>query len=169
LLLEQMRFYVHGDNNNIRFQDLVTDSVVELGSESLPLGPKDAFKLRGHFNQPTYWYLVLIDTKGMVEVPLSPEVQQADVEFPVRKDKFATFDPNDPAGNNLLLLLAGQLPPGEGKPLLMEKLHGVDKPPTINRGLIEKDLLPSDYLRTIRQRLPEGVEMVHAVFVLTRR
>jgi serine/threonine protein kinase len=185
IVLEQMRFFVRRNNDDsaIFYHDLVANGLVNLEPDPIspPLGLDDDFKLQGRFAQPTYWYVVLIDTKGEVEVPAASEERQTDVEFPVRKDKMASFDPRDPAGTNVLLLLAGPVPSGEGTPVIKKMLRSVDKPPrTIPRrwsgtirGVIEKDADPdlflSDYLRSIQLHLPDGFQPAYVVFVPTRR
>jgi hypothetical protein len=183
--LTELRIWVRRDNNDdqIVWRDLVTGGTVELEPRPIspPLGPKDDFRLAGGFNQPTYWYVIVIDTKGEVEVAATSEDRQAEVKFPVRDDRMVGPDPRDPAGNNVLLLVAGTVPPSDGTPLLQERLQWSGIPPaTIPRrwagdvrGFIETDQaapsLPSVYVGKIQKWLPPGLELVHVIFLPTRR
>jgi hypothetical protein len=174
-----LRLYVRrqGDQGTF-YRDLVSKGAEpELEPLSPPLRPVDDFRLVGQLNRPAYWYLVWIDTGADVSVPAYSEGMQTAVRYPAREDRSANVDPDDPPGVHLLLLVAGDVAPERGKPLLEEQLKGVGRPPpvlprrwsVVVRGAREKLApgipLPSDYLQAVEARLPPGLEPVHGMFL----
>jgi hypothetical protein len=131
----------------------------------------DGFRLEGHFNQPIYWYLAWVDTLGVLEVKSTP-VMQAELAYPPEAAKALSPSSKDPPGFNLLLVIAGSVPPEQGVDLLKEHFKGIDKPPAVAwagtlRGLEEVEVakdVPRDYLKDLYQRMPPGLEPKYALF-----
>ncbi len=120
------------------------------------------------------------DTAGVVKVEGHSPAPQTLVEYPAGDD-FIGVNPDDPPGIHLLALVAGRMSPGEALPLLEQRLADVGKPPTTlprrwseqvrgaGRKFGEPVVLPSRYLRGIAERLPPGLELVHAIFLRTEK
>jgi serine/threonine protein kinase len=179
LSLESLRLYVrrNGDTEQVFYRDLVAAGPAEEPAPlSPPLGPRDDFKLLGRFNRPTYWYLVWLDSAGKSEVVAASDGKQRDVEYPVG-NQFVRVSADDPPGVHLLLLVTGTVAPAEGRELLRDRLAGIGKPPAALphrwsdqvRGPTSTPGVPLEppekYLRAVTERLPPGLEAMHALFL----
>jgi hypothetical protein len=176
--LDNLRLYVRRNRDDQRMvcHDLVSDGRTGDLAPIEPLGPSDDFKLHGRFSQPTYWYLVWIDSAGESSVPAVSEGLQQDVDYPVG-DQVVQVSPNDPPGLHLLLLVAGTIAPVEGRTLLQDRFVGIGKPPVALprrwsepvRGpttVVGAPLNPPEtYLHRVTERLPAGLVPMHALFL----
>ena len=159
-----------------------------------PLGPDDSFAIVGRLRGRAYWYVVWFDTRGAVEVVGASPHPSQDFRFPLDPYARAEPDKKDPPGTHLVLVVAGPLPPDEVERQLKKSLQGITSPPQLQRGerwhypvaaddesdepniptrsgkvTRTKDLLPSDYLVEIRNRL-RGIPVhpLRAFFVSTK-
>jgi hypothetical protein len=185
-VLKEMKFYVRrGANDHLELNELVVNGVEqELEPIEPPLAPEDDFKLIGQFKQPTYWYLLWFDTAGLVEVAAHADASGTKIQYPIRDGKMQSVNPTDPPGVHLLVVVAGSVPPAQGVGVvgaLVHHLQGVGKPPAQLPKRWSLDLrgaggqrsgpsnLQSDYLQSIKDRLPPGLEPVHFVFLQTKQ
>jgi len=107
--LERLFFYF--DRNGFKEErHLVTAGRGTHDVSAEPLGPKDSFVIDGRFRQPTYWYVVWIDTAGVVDVmEVSPD-ERSDLRFPIDPRGRAYPNPQDPPGTHLILVAGGSTP-----------------------------------------------------------
>jgi hypothetical protein len=184
-VLKDMTFYIRRSGNS---DHIYQKKLVALGLEqetepiNPPLAQEDDFKLVGAFTQPTYWYLLWFDTAGLVEVVAHVETPQVGVQYPSRADAMQSINPADPPGVHLLVLSAGAAAAESSVAALARRFEGVGKPPAqlpkrwslqLRGAGVERSLpgalLPDHYLQGIKDRLPQGLQPVQAIFLQTRR
>jgi serine/threonine protein kinase len=163
------------DDRQITTYNLVLNGVEQNAEVIDPLGPKDAFKIKGRFREPTNCYLLWFDTRGVLTVELASQGMQTRVEYPDKEDSYIRVSQADPPGQHLLLLAAGSLAPETGRNLLQAQLGKVGKPPSehgpwsrLHRGpgetVVSQPQL-SNYRKTIQNLLPSGVAPLHELLL----
>jgi hypothetical protein len=166
----------HGDDRSI--QKMVLEPGAGTSHPELdPLAADDDFKIHIEFNRPTPWYLVWIDTAGVVEVVAHSQQPERVAEYPAG-NKLIGVNPQDRPGTHLLLLLASDRNPREVQDQLRQRLHDAGAPPMIphaqdvqvrGAGTVKSTTANLDpgYWEGIERRLPEGVHWVHQLYLPT--
>jgi serine/threonine protein kinase len=189
--LDRLDFYFDRGDGTKDTHHLVAAARGLAAASAEPLGRKDSFVIDGRFHRPTYWYVVWIDTSGVVDVLEASPDQRSDFRYPLAPRGRAYPDEEDPPGSHVILVVAGALPPDEAKVLLKERLGKIGKPPALHRGepwhypLVADgeptrsgrfkqadpgNLWPSDYLADVQQRLRDfPAQPLHAFFLSTQR
>ena len=166
----------HGDDLSVQ-KLLLEPGAGKSNPELDPLAADDDFKLQTEFNRPTHWYLVWIDTEGVVAVVAHSQQPERAAEYPAG-NKLVGVDPKDRPGTHLLLLLASDRNPREVQDQLPQRLHDVGAPPMVpypqdvqvrGAGAVKSTTANLDpgYLKKIEQRLPEGVHWVDQLYLPT--
>jgi hypothetical protein len=171
LLKGQPQVWV-GDEKEMKQGRLFVEDDVAILEDEIP--PHKGIRIMGHLSQRNFWYIVWLDTRGLVTVPEGSVGKQ--FEYPRRHDNgkglYVPVDANDPLGTHLLLVVAGSVEYADGSVLLKPQLASVGKPPTLEkrgpggppRPAAE---LPIDYLKRIDRQLPPGLQRVYALFFNT--
>jgi serine/threonine protein kinase len=178
---EATLFVRRGGDDNAMERLTLSGSHNESERTFKPLGPNDDFKLNVEFDRPTYWYVVWLDTKGVVEVAAHAQQPEKIVEYP-GGNHLVSVDPSDPAGVHLILVLASDLPPDKIETQLRHRLVGVGPPSTVlgmnqplgvtrGAGSIQSTTANLDphYFQRVEERLPAGVHWVQQVYLPTEK
>jgi len=166
----------HGDDTSIQ-KLLLEPGAGKSRPELDPLAADDDFKIQTEFNRPTHWYLVWIDTAGVVEVVAHSQQPERVAEYPAG-NKLVGVNPQDRPGTHLLLLLASDRNPQEVQDQLPQRLHDIGAPPMVpcaqdvqvrGAGSVKSTTANLDlgYCEKIEQRLPEGVHWVDQLYLPT--
>jgi hypothetical protein len=140
------------------------------------------FKLHAEFNRPTYWYLVWLDTKGLVQIAARSERPDKVADYPPG-NQLVSVDPHDPAGMHLLLLLAGDEPSSEIAGEVEHCLAGIGPPPKValgkstplgvtrGAGRVQATTANLDpaYFQRVQRQLPGTVRWVQQLYLPTQR
>jgi hypothetical protein len=161
-----------------RLRPLVAGGADQVLEALPPLSDRDAFRLYGTFDRPVYWYLVWFDTEGQFEINDASAERQVDLTYP-SDDKWQPVNPKDRKGIHLLMLVAGDRPPAEGKSELQQSLGNLGRPPQTLprlwavRGGGERIIdggeeITLDYLAGVRRKLPPEFHAVYSLWLQTQ-
>jgi hypothetical protein len=163
-----------------RRRKLVVGGVDQILEPLPPLTDRDRFMLSGTFNRPVYWYMLWFDTEARFEVDdwsRSPE-RQIDLRYPSRRTGVKAVNPQDAKGIHLLMLVASDSTPAEGKPELERALGGIGRPPqTLPRlwglrgGVLAANVgeeVSFDYLDRVQRGLPPSFHPVYSIWLQTK-
>ena len=176
--VEKAVLFVRRNGDDLSIQKLVLEPAAGKSNPELdPLAAEDDFKIQTDFNRPTYWYLVWIDTAGVVAVVAHSQQPERVAEYPAG-NKLIGVNPQDRPGTHLLLLLASDRNPQEVQDQLQQRLHDVGAPPPVSyaqdvqvrgAGTVKSTSANLDpgYWEGIEQRLPEGVRWVQQLYLPT--
>ena len=142
------------------------------------LRPGDDFKFFAEFSRPSPWYLVWIDTNGLVEIAAKSDGPREIVQYPVRDDRMVGVNPQDPLGVHLLLLVVSDRPADDVVHELLANLRKAGRPdavleetPSGSRGAGSEatitTVLRPDYLRQIEINLPPEAQWAQQLYLRT--
>ncbi|HEY5312642.1 MAG TPA: serine/threonine-protein kinase [Pirellulales bacterium] len=137
----------------------------------------EGFRITGRFQKPESWWLLWIDTRGKLGLPVGPGKKQAAVGY--KLDGSGTrISPDDPPGTHVLLLVTGADEAPDARQKLAAALNTAPLPPRTGlhvwcaveegsqfRGEGESIETPESYVTQLRDRLPTGFQLAAAIFL----
>jgi hypothetical protein len=178
--VRNVEFFVRQDGDDTKLQRwlIVSGGMVQPTDMIEPLGPNDDLKFTATLDKATWWYLLWIDTRGVVTVADYAEEPSKSVDYPVGAE-YVMVSSSDPPGVHMLLLLTGSSSPNRVIPSLKSSLDGIDPPPPQERAVLARLRGPGDYrrseqgatpsyLQALEERLPKGLAVAHTLSFETR-